>query len=205
MDQTTAVAAVGVIVLCTTLAVRAFRACAISQKRGLLDDASPKPRTFIYYQRLPSCQAVDWLSGCATVRAANAVRAESAVVRCLFTHAAVELHDQLVTAAEEGRLPPHMSVRSLSPMYDDAAFVVDVGAPGAGAGGGGGRVLVRVSHETPGNREEDGVNARERVPPRMCEMVPEALHRPTPRRASTAHRVCAPVDEAVAALLRLAQ
>ena len=154
----------------------------------------------------PAAEPVDWLSGRTTVRAANAARAESAVVRCLFAHAAVELHDQLVTAAEEGRLPPHMSVRSLSPMYDDAAFVVDVAAPGAGAGagGGGGRVLVRMSHETPGNREEDGVNARERVPPRMCEMVPEALHRPTPRRAS-AHSVCAPVDEAVAALLRLAQ
>jgi len=121
-------------------------------------------------------------------------------VQCLFTHAAVELHDQLVTAVEEGRLPPHVSIRSLSPMYDDTAFVVDVGTAGAA----GGRVLVRMSHETPGNREEDGVNARERLPPRMCEMVPEVLHRPTPRRAS-AHHVCSPVDEAVAALLRLTQ
>jgi len=154
----------------------------------------------------PAAEPVDWLSGRTTVRAANAVRAESALVQCLFTHAAVDLHDQLVTAVEEGRLPPHVSVRSLSPMYDDTAFVVDVGTAGAatGARAGGGRVLVRMSHETPGNREEDGVNARERLPPRMCEMVPEAIHRPTPRRASV-HRVCAPVDEAVAALLRLTQ
>lgn len=54
MDQNVAVVVIGVILLCSTLAVRVFRECANSQKRGYLDDASPKPRTFIY-QRLPSC------------------------------------------------------------------------------------------------------------------------------------------------------
>lgn len=158
----------------------------------------------------PVAETVDWLSGRTSVRAANAVRAEGALMQCLFTHAAAELHDRLITAVEEGQLPSHVSVRSLSPMYGDAAFVVDVGAndgdtaersrPRCGVG----RVLVRMSHETPGNREEDGVNARERVPPRVCEMVPELLHRPLPLRAS-AHCVCAPVDEAVATLARLTQ
>jgi hypothetical protein len=43
----------GTIALAVTLIVRVFRSCAVSQTRGLLDSAPPKPRTF-HYTKLPS-------------------------------------------------------------------------------------------------------------------------------------------------------
>tara|TARA_Y100000389_G_scaffold203262_1_gene251117 strand:+ start:1785 stop:2162 length:378 start_codon:yes stop_codon:yes gene_type:complete len=120
--------------------------------------------------------------------------ARRAIRNTYFTHAAAGVHDRLVTAAREGSLPSHLSIRSFSPVADGATFVVDVGV-GAHATGrpccGIERVLVRMSqHETPG---ECVVERFDR-----CEMEP-VFHRPVPRHAPGC--VYGPADEAVAMLV----
>ena len=136
---------------------------------------------------------VDWLNDPDGAQNAREARARRAVRQSHFTHAVADVHDQLVTAAREGRLPPHLSIRSFSPMANEATFVVDVGASSSGRPCCGiERVLVRMSHhETPGN---GGVR------PNVCEMVP-VFHRPIPRYAPA--RTCGPADEAVAMLADL--
>ena len=140
----------------------------------------------------------DWLNDPDGARIARDALARRAIQNTHFTHAAAGVHDRLVTAAREGRLPSHLSVRSFSPVADGATFVVDVGV-GVGAHATGRpccgieRVLVRMSpHETSGECEVERFD--------RCEMEP-VFHRPVPRHAPGC--VYGPVDEAVAMLVNV--
>jgi hypothetical protein len=148
----------------------------------------------------------DWLNDPDGARIAREALARRAIRNTHFTHAAAGVHDRLVAAARDGRLPSHLSIRSFSPVADGATFVVDVGVGvGAGAGVGVGahatgrpccgieRVLVRMSQ-----RETSGECEVERFD--RCEMEP-VFHRPVPRHAPGC--VYGPADEAVAMLVNV--
>lgn len=96
---------------------------------------------------------------------------QNAVVEALFSHATAQLHSSMVAEWENGNLPPNVTICHFCPVFGNSAFFIEVGFDKSRNSRRMHRILVDMNNTARGNREMDGVNARECRPPTVCRMM----------------------------------